>query len=133
MTKRSSSGKRSGSNKQSDKKKVNYKKEESKISKEYRKCVNKVGKSVWQKYKYTRPPTLKNLTMPFLKTTQNFSHSGKLNQNFNSTQFLPPFQNSHFNRFQQSGLNFNVSQPESQNATLKDKTMPNIDLEEELS
>ena len=41
-------------------KKINYK-EESKISKEYSECVGKVGKSVWQKYKYTRPPTLKNL------------------------------------------------------------------------
>jgi hypothetical protein len=42
-------------------KKINYNKEESKINKEYSKCVGKVGKSVWQKYTYKRPPTLKNL------------------------------------------------------------------------
>ena len=36
-------------------------KEESKINKEYSECVGKVGESVWQKYKYKRPPTLKNL------------------------------------------------------------------------
>ena len=40
--------------------KVNYK-DVPKINKEYSECVGKVGKSVWQKYKYTRPPTLKNL------------------------------------------------------------------------
>ena len=44
-------------------KKVNYKKEESKISKEYSECMDKVGKSVWKKYKYTRPSTLKNLPL----------------------------------------------------------------------
>ena len=44
-------------------KKNNYNKEESKISKEYSECVGKVGKSVWQKYKYKSPPTLKNLPL----------------------------------------------------------------------
>ena len=33
--------------KRSDKKKVNYKKEESKISKEYSECVGKVGKIIY--------------------------------------------------------------------------------------
>jgi len=39
-------------------KKVNY--NTARINKEYSKCVSKVGKSVWQKYKYKRPPTLNN-------------------------------------------------------------------------
>lgn len=42
-------------------KKVNY--NTARANKEYSKCVSKVGKSVWQKYKYKRPPTLKNLPL----------------------------------------------------------------------
>lgn len=45
-------------------KKVNYNTEQ--INKEYSKCVSKVGKSVWQKYKYVRPKNksrLKNLSL----------------------------------------------------------------------
>ena len=41
-------------------------KKEVKINKEYSKCVSKVGKSVWQKYKYVRPKNksrLKNLSL----------------------------------------------------------------------
>ena len=45
-------------------KKVNYNK--ARVNKEYSKCVSKVGKSVWQKYKYVRPKNksrLKNLSL----------------------------------------------------------------------
>ena len=45
-------------------KKVNQNK--ARANKEYSKCVSKVGKSVWQKYKYVRPKNksrLKNLSL----------------------------------------------------------------------
>ena len=45
-------------------KKVNY--NTARVNKEYSKCVSKVGKSVWQKYKYVRPKNkslLKNLSL----------------------------------------------------------------------
>jgi len=48
----------------SKRKKVNYNKAQ--VNKEYSKCVSKVGKSVWQKYKYVRPKNksrLKNLSL----------------------------------------------------------------------
>ena len=46
-------------------KKVNYNK--ARVNKEYSKCVSKVGKSVWQKYKYVRPKNKSRLKIVSLK------------------------------------------------------------------